>query len=229
MFAFVLAGGLGTRLRPLTHVIPKPLLPVGGQPILEIILRQLAGAGADRVFISLGYKAELIRSYFGDGSRLGLRLSYVDEEKPMGTAGALGFVRDAITKPVLVMNGDLLTKLDFRAFYEGHRASGAALTIGVREDSYQIPFGVVEADGQRVQRIREKPVDHFLTSAGIYVLEPAVVRSIEPGVRLDVPDLINRLAAAGEHVRCHVISEEWIDIGAMPDFERANAEAEKWK
>lgn len=228
MFAFVLAGGLGTRLRPLTHVIPKPLLPVGGQPILEIILRQLAAAGVERVFISLGYKAELIRSYFGDGARLGVSLSYVDEEQPMGTAGALGYVRDAITEPILVMNGDLLTKLDFRAFYEGHRQSGATLTIGVRQDSYQIPFGVVEADGSRVQQIREKPVERFLTSAGVYVLDSSVVRSIEPGVRLDIPDLINRLAGEGQHVRCHVISEEWIDIGAMPDFERANAEAEKW-
>ena len=223
-----MAGGLGMRLRPLTHVIPKPLLPVGGQPILELILRQLRDAGASRVFISLGYKAELIRSYFGTGSRLGLTISYVEEETPLGTAGALGYLRAEVDRPLLMMNGDVLTKLDFRAFYAAHEASGASISIGVREDSYQIPYGVVEAEGDRVRRIAEKPVQRFLTSAGLYVMAPDVVKSVEPGVRLDAPDLVNRVSAAGQHVRCHTIAEEWIDIGAMQDFERANAEAEKW-
>src|SRR5687767_3312571 len=132
MQALVMAGGLGSRLRPLTDEVPKPLLPIGGRPILELILHQLRGAGVEEVYISLGYKAELIRSYIADGRRLGLRVRYVDEPTPLGTAGALGYVKEDVRGPLLVMNGDILTKLDFRTFHQGHVSGGAVITLGVR-------------------------------------------------------------------------------------------------
>lgn len=223
-----MAGGLGSRLRPLTDEVPKPLLPIGGRPILELILLQLRHAGVDEVYISVGYKAELIRSYFADGKRLGVRVRYIDEPSPLGTAGALGYIKGDVRGPLLVMNGDILTKLDFRAFQEGHVASNAAITLGVREDRYQVPFGLVETNNGLVTQIREKPVHEFLVSAGIYVMSPSAIAGVQPGVRLDVPDLINHIAAGGGCVRYHVIREKWIDIGAMADFRRANEEQENW-
>lgn len=223
-----MAGGLGSRLRPLTDEVPKPLLPIGGRPILELILRQLRSAGVDEVYISVGYKAELIRSYISDGRRLGIRVRYVDEPTPLGTAGALGYVKADVCGPLLVMNGDILTKLDFRAFHEGHVAASAAVTLGVREDQYQIPFGLVETQNGLVSQIREKPVQRYLVSAGIYVMSREAIECVAPGVRLDVPDLINDVVARGERVRYHVIREKWIDIGAMEDFHRANEEREQW-
>jgi NDP-sugar pyrophosphorylase family protein len=228
MQALVMAGGLGSRLRPLTDEVPKPLLPIGGRPILELILLQLRQAGIDEVFISVGYKAELIRGYFADGKRLGLQVRYVDEPSPLGTAGALGYIKNEVRDAILVMNGDILTKLDFRAFQNGHVTSNAAITLGVREDRYQVPFGLVETNNGVVTRIREKPVHEFLVSAGIYVMSPHVVAGVQPGVRLDVPDLINDVAARGGCVRYHVIREKWIDIGALADFHRANEEREDW-
>lgn len=228
MQALVMAGGVGSRLRPLTDEVPKPLLPIGGRPILELILLQLRHAGVDEVYISVGYKAELIRGYVADGRRLGVRVRYVDEPTPLGTAGALGYIKNDVSGPLLVMNGDILTKLDFRTFHEGHAASGAALTLGVREDRYQVPFGLVEASDGRVTRIREKPVHEFLVSAGIYVMSPVAIASVQPGARLDVPDLINDLVSEGRCVRYHVIREKWIDIGAIADFRRANEENEEW-
>jgi NDP-sugar pyrophosphorylase family protein len=228
MQALVMAGGLGSRLRPLTDEVPKPLLPIGGRPILELILLQLRHAGVEEVYISVGYKAELIRAYFGDGKRLGVQVRYIDEPTPLGTAGALGYIKDDVRGPLLVMNGDILTKLDFRAFHAGHVASEAAITLGVREDRYQVPFGLVETNNGVVTRIREKPVHEFLVSAGIYVMSRPAIARVQPGVRLDVPDLINDIAADGGCVRYHVIREKWIDIGAMADFQRANEEQEQW-
>ena len=228
MHALVMAGGLGSRLRPLTDEVPKPLLPIGGRPILELILRQLRQAGAENVYISVGYKAELIRAYFGDGRRLGLRVRYVEESTPLGTAGALGYVKQDISEPLLVMNGDILTKLDFRAFHEAHLRSGAEITLGVREDRYQVPFGLVETVNGLVTCIREKPVHEFLVSAGIYVMSPSVTNFVQAGVRIDVPDLINQVVGRGGRVQYHVIREKWIDIGALPDFHRANQDQEQW-
>ena len=228
MQALVMAGGLGSRLRPLTDEVPKPLLPIGGRPILELILRQLRSAGVTEVYISLGYKAELIRAYVADGRRLGIHVRYVDEPTPLGTAGALGFVKDDVRAPLLVMNGDILTKLDFRAFHDQHVASGAAITLGVREDQYQIPFGLVETENGLVAGIREKPIQKYLVSAGIYVMSPEAIGCVAPGERLDVPDLINDVVGRGWPVRYHVIREKWIDIGAMEDFHRANEEREEW-
>ena len=228
MQALVMAGGLGSRLRPLTDEVPKPLLPIGGRPILELILLQLRHAGVDEVYISVGYKAELIRGYFAEGKRLGVHVRYVDEPAPLGTAGALGYIKGDVRGPLLVMNGDILTKLDFRAFRDGHVESNAAITLGVREDRYQVPFGLVETNNGLVTQIREKPVHEFLVSAGIYVMSPSAIAGVRPGVRLDVPDLINDVAAKGGCVRYHVIREKWIDIGAMADFQRANEEQENW-
>ena len=223
-----MAGGLGSRLRPLTDEVPKPLLPIGGRPILELILCQLRAAGVDEVYISLGYKGELIRAYIADGRRLGLPVRYIEEPTPLGTAGALGYVKQNVRGPLLVMNGDILTKLDFRAFHREHVAAGAAITLGVREDRYQIPFGLVETHDGLVLKIREKPMQEYLVSAGIYVMSPEAIASVLPGKRLDVPDLINDVVTRGGRVRYHVIREKWIDIGALEDFHRANDEEEVW-
>ena len=223
-----MAGGLGTRLRPLTDEVPKPLLPIGGRPIIELILRQLCGAGVDEVYISVGYKAELIRAYVADGRRLGVRVHYIDEPTPLGTAGALGYVKDEVRGPLLIMNGDILTKLDFRAFHEAHVSAGAAVTLGVREDRHQVPFGLVETQNGLVRKIIEKPVHEYLVSAGIYVMSSEAISPVTPGVRLDVPDLINDVVARGGCVRYHVIREKWIDIGALEDFHRANEERTEW-
>ncbi|MGQ0713214.1 MAG: nucleotidyltransferase family protein [Gemmatimonadaceae bacterium] len=228
MQALVMAGGLGTRLRPLTEEVPKPLLPIGGRPILELILGQLRSAGAEEVFISVGYKADLIRGYVADGRRLGLKVRYVDEPIPLGTAGALGYVKDEVRGPLLTMNGDILTKLDFRTFHQGHVTAAATITLGVREDRHQIPFGLVETSNGLVTGIREKPVHEYLVSAGIYVLSPEAIQRVTPGQRLDIPDLINDVVNRGGVVRYHVIREKWIDIGAMEDFHRANEEHEDW-
>ena len=228
MQALVMAGGLGSRLRPLTDEVPKPLLPIGGRPILELILHQLRHAGVDEVYISVGYKQELIRAYIADGRRFGLHVRYVDEPTPLGTAGALGYLKEDVQGPLLVMNGDILTKLDFRTFHENHVAAGAMVTLGVREDRYQIPFGLVETQNGLVSQIREKPVQEYLVSAGIYVMSPEAIQTLTPGVRIDVPDLINDVVQRGGRVRYHVIREKWIDIGALADFHRANEEPDEW-
>lgn len=228
--AVILAGGMGTRLRPYTTVLPKPLMPVGDRPILDLVLRQLRQRGFDRATISTGYLAELIEAFFGDGSKVGLAVDYVREDEPLGTAGALALLGE-VDEDLLVMNGDVLTDLDFGALLDRHIADGAALTIATKERDVQVSLGVLQfEDGQddaRVTGYIEKPRYQFEASMGVYCFSPRVLDHLEPGARLDFPDLVLRLIAAGETVRAWRCPDFWLDIGRPDDYEQAQEAIDK--
>jgi NDP-mannose synthase len=221
MRAVILCGGQGTRLRPYTTVFPKPLMPIGEMPILEIVLRQLKASGFSRVTLAVAYLAELIETFFGDGARLGLRIDYSREPRPLSTAGPLRLVPD-LDETFLVMNGDILTTLDYRAMVEHHRRAGAAATIGLHRRSVRIDYGVVEtgADGT-LSRYIEKPEMHYAVSMGIYILEPRAVRRIAEDEVLGMPDLMLRLKGEGETVSTFEPPCRWLDIGRTDDYAEA--------
>lgn len=223
-WVFLMAGGLGSRLRPLTDDCPKPLLPIGGKPILESILESFIAAGYHRFYISVLYLAERIKDHFGDGSRWGVTIHYIEEETPLGTGGALGLLPDIAGKPVLMMNGDVLTRLDFNALLDFHETQHAALTLCVREYEMRVPFGVVQGADTVVAGIEEKPFHRFFVNAGVYVLSPEVVAACRPARRLDMPDLINDLLAGKQRVSMFPVHEYWLDIGRPDDFSRAQTE-----
>ena len=218
--AVIMAGGFGTRLRPYTDDTPKPMLPVGDTPLLERTVRQLRAAGIRRVNISTHYLAEKIVDHFGDGRDFGVEFTYLREETPLGTAGALGLM-GPLTERCLVMNGDILTRVDFRAMLAYHTEHAAALTVGVRAYEMKVPYGVIEADGPLVRRVVEKPALQFFVNAGIYVLEPSAHRLIPADRRFDMTDLITILIAEGHSVVSFPIVEYWLDIGQQPDYEQA--------
>ncbi len=229
MDAVIMAGGLGTRLRPLTYAIPKPLIPIGDKPILEILLGQLKRAGLERAFVSTGYKSELIRSYFGDGSRFGVDIHYVVETEPLGTAGALALIRDQLTTPFVMLNGDILTRLDFAAFYQAHVAAGADMTAAAARHEVQIPYGVIQANGNTIERVVEKPTEAHSILAGIYALSPSALTHLPAAGRFDIPDLIRAILKSGGSVRRHEIDAFWLDVGKMDDFEAALKAVESWE
>lgn len=222
MRAIVLAGGLGTRLRPLTDVLPKPLLPVDEMPILEIILRQLRAAGVDHVTLALHYKADLVQRMIGDGSQLGLRVDYSVSEERLGTAGPLSLIPRP-TGSCVVLNADILTDLDFADLIASHQESGCVATVVLTRHEQDIPFGVADTDGQaRLAGYQEKPTVGFLVNAGIYAIEPEAWEKFVPGVYLDVPDLIRRALASGVPLNAYAHGGRWIDIGTVESFERAS-------
>ncbi|SVE20562.1 uncharacterized protein METZ01_LOCUS473416, partial [marine metagenome] len=221
----LMAGGFGRRLYPLTRDIPKPLLRVGNKPILESIIEQLAEAGFQRFFLAVHYKSEQVRTHFGDGSNWGVTIEYLEEGKPLGTAGALGLLNhDLVDAPLLMMNGDLLTRLSFNQLLEYHVAHGGVATMCVREYNFQIPYGVVQGDGVLVQGIVEKPVQKYFVNAGIYVLEPRLVKQCNIEQSKDMPDLLQANVEAGAQVNMFPIHEYWLDIGRMEEYERAQVE-----
>lgn len=218
--AVIMAGGFGTRLRPLTDHVPKPMLPVGGKPLLEWILRSLRGAGIRRVSITTHYKSEQITDYFGDGRGFGINLTYVVEEHPLGTAGALRLL-ERPDEPVLIINGDILTRVDVRAMLAFHHEHDADVTVAVRPYEHRIPFGVVDSDGPRVCRLTEKPLQTYLVAAGIYLLSPSVWELIPAGRRVDMPELVRASVAAGRNVVSFPVVEYWRDIGQPADYAAA--------
>ena len=218
--AVIMAGGFGTRLHPLTQDLPKPMLPVGDRPLMELIVEQLRHAGIRRVNVTTHYMSDKIIEHFGDGHDFGVELNYVTEEQPLGTAGALGLMQ-VPDEPLLVINGDILTRMDFRAMLDYHRKYDADLTVGVRKYDLQIPYGVVECQGPRVRQVREKPMLRFFVNAGIYLLEPSVHRYIPNGQRFDMTDLIQRLIEEECSVVSFPIVEYWLDIGQLVDYEQA--------
>lgn len=226
--AVVLAGGLGTRLRPYTTVLPKPLMPVGDRPILDIVVRQLKAAGFDRITISTGYLAELIEAFFADGSKYGIPIDYFREEEPLGTVGALSMIDDLGDTDFLVMNGDVLTDIDYGQLLDRHAADGAAATIATKERDVQISLGVLRfddsGDDTKLTGYDEKPKIHYEASMGIYCFAPHVLGHIERGKRLDFPDLVLKLIAAGETVRAWRSDAYWLDIGRHEDYETAMEE-----
>lgn len=221
--AVVMAGGFGRRLGTLTSETPKPMLPVGDRPLLEHIVNQLREAGVSRVNITTHFRKEVIKDHFADGAGFGVDISYVDEVEPLGTAGALGLLA-ASDEPLLVMNGDILTRIDVREMARFHRAQKADLTVAVRQHEVQIPFGVVDVDGARVVGIREKPKERLLVNAGIYLLQPSATARVAAGARLDMPDLITMLIAEGAHVVSFPVVEYWLDVGRPDDYARAQVD-----
>lgn len=218
--AVIMAGGQGSRLRPMTETLPKPMLPVGERPIMEIIVEQLREAGIQRVNVATHYLPEKIKEHFGDGSAFGVKLSYLTEERPLGTAGALGLLEPP-TGPLLVINGDILTKVDFQALLDFHREQDALVTVGVRKFEMRVPYGVVEGEGGFVTSLEEKPSLSFFVNAGIYLLAPEAYRYLPAGLRLDMTELIQAMLAEGERVASFPIHEYWLDIGRHDDYLRA--------
>jgi len=222
----ILAGGKGTRLKPYTHVFPKPLMPIGEMPILEVILRQLKYFGFRKVTISVNHLANLIEAFFGNGSSLGLDISYCMEDKPLGTAGSISLVDD-LTDVFLVMNGDLLTTIDFGAMIQAHLDSQAAATIGVFPRRIDIDFGVLEVDESRdLIEYREKPSLEYLVSMGVNVFDKSVIGFIKKDVYLDIPTLMMNIRNSGERVSTYQSDCEWLDIGRPDDYEKAVADFE---
>lgn len=218
--AVVMAGGSGQRLRPLTDDTPKPLLPVKGQPLLEIIIRQLQEVGIHRVHVTTSYKGDKIVEHFGDGRAFGIEISYLPEDSPLGTAGALGLLEPS-NQPLLVINGDILTRLDFRALLAFHEEQQAVMTVAVKEYCIQVPYGVLETSDVRVVGLSEKPTLRFFINAGVYLLSPEAQRRVPKGQRYDMTTLIERLVADGQRVVSFPVQEYWLDIGQEKDYEQA--------
>lgn len=220
MRAVILAGGRGTRLAPYTTVIPKPLLPVGDKPILEIIFRQLAAAGFDHVTLSLGYMSVYFRTFLAQHRSLQrlLKIDFVEEEEPTGTAGSLASV-PGLSGTFLVMNGDILTNLDYGQLVREHQHSGAALTIAAHQKRVKIDLGILEVDAEgKLTGYVEKPTLHYPVSMGIYVYSESVLHHIKPGEYLDFPSLVLRLVGAGEPVRAWANDATWLDLGRHEDL-----------
>lgn len=222
--AVVMAGGFGTRLGKLTEETPKPMLPVGDRPLLERIIEQLRDAGIEHVNLTTHYRAEDISRYFGNGESLGVEIEYVPESQPLGTAGALGLIQS--DAPILVMNGDILTRVDFKAMHLFHEEHGADMTIAVRPYEARVPYGLVELAGSRIMSIAEKPLARGFVNAGIYLIKPDVCRLVSPGEALDMPQLIDRLLGEGRIVVGFPLREYWVDIGRLADYEQALADVE---
>ena len=220
--AVIMAGGSGTRLRPLTEHTPKPMLPLGDRPLLERTVERLRGAGIRRVSVTTHYLADHITSHFGDGSAFGVDMQYVSEDRPLGTAGALKLLPPR-NETMLVINGDILTTVDFQDMLAHHRKHRADATIGARRYDLQVPYGVLECAGgsTHVRALREKPVHRCLVNAGIYLLEPSVLEYVPDDERFDMTDLIQRLLDAGRCVVSFLIVEYWLDIGQHADYQRA--------
>lgn len=226
--AVVMAGGFGTRLYPLTEDVPKPMLPVGDQPLLERIIEQLQQSGIERVHLTTHYKKDIIAEHFGDGSKFGLEIRYLEEEQPLGTAGALCLL-EAPTEPLLVINGDILSQVNFSAMLNFHREHEADMTVAVRQHESPIPFGVVEVDGIKVTGITEKPVITHFVNAGVYLLDPVVCGFIPKDQTYDMTDLITRALAEGKRVICFPVHEYWLDIGELTDYEQAQIDIKDGK
>jgi CBS domain-containing protein/dTDP-glucose pyrophosphorylase len=218
--AVVMAGGFGTRLLPLTEKVPKPMLPVGGRPLLELTITQLRRAGIKIVNVTTHYLPETISDYFGTGEMFGVRLNYLQEEHPLGTAGGIQLLKQ-FDHTMLVINGDILTGAPFGAMLDYHRAYHADLTIGVRKYEVQVPFGVIECEGVHVTGLEEKPCLSFFINAGTYLMEPAVRDFIPAGQRFDMTELISKLIEAGRIVISFPIMEYWLDMGRHEDYAKA--------
>jgi len=223
----LMAGGFGKRLQPLTETVPKPMLKVGRKPILESIVEQLSESGFNKIYISVFYKAGMVQSYFGNGQKWGVDIEYLVEDEPLGTAGALSLLPEDIDPfPILVMNADILTKVEFWHLLAFHKEQECDLTVCVREYDYQVPYGVVEVSGNRITSLIEKPIQSVFVNAGIYVIDPRLVRDHTWNGTWDMTDLINKQIQDSRPINVFPIHEYWIDIGLMEEYKRANSEAQ---
>ena len=220
----LMAGGLGRRLMPLTANTPKPMLPIGGRPILEHALIALAEQGFRRFYMAINYLAEVVEQHFGNGSKWGVSIEYLREEHALGTAGALSLLPERPVKPFLVMNGDVLTRLNFVQLMDAHQQGGCKATMCVRQWDYQVPFGVTRFRDERLVAIDEKPSVRHFVSAGIYVVDPQAMSHLPTGEFFDMPQLLNGLVKHGDQVMVFPITEYWLDVGRHDDIQRAASE-----
>lgn len=220
----LMLGGLGTRLRPLTNNIPKPMLKVGNKPILETIIEGFKQYGYSHFIFSVNYKKEVIQDYFQNGAAFDVTIEYIEENKRMGTAGALSLIENRPTRPFFVMNGDLLTQVNFDQLMQFHIEHQSLATMCVREYEYQIPYGVIETEGTDLVMIKEKPIQRNFVNAGIYVLNPEILDYIPQDEFYDMPSLFEQLIEKGKKTSVFPIREYWLDIGQVDDFNRANIE-----
>jgi NDP-sugar pyrophosphorylase family protein len=229
MKAMILAGGMGTRLRPLTFSIPKPLLPVGEKPILQKLIEQLRDAGITDLVLATGYQAELVRAFVGDGSKFGVSVNYVHEHQPLGTAGPASALKGQIPRGelLLLMNGDLITDLDFSAFVESSRASACDLTVAYAKYIYRSPYGVLSIADGTVQGVTEKPETEYAISAGIYCLSSAALDLIPNDTFFTMPDLMSRLLAAGKRIHAFPITGTWMGLESIEHFNEALAKLQQ--
>ncbi len=221
MKVVIQAGGKGMRLRPYTTVLPKPLLPVGSKPVLELLLRWVRRNGSREVYITTGYLGHLIRAFCGDGKQWDLSITYSEEREPLGTIGALNLLREELDDPFLVINGDVLTDLNIGAFVRSHRGSGAALSVATMQRSIRMDFGVIETEKGKIVHFREKPCLNHLVSMGIYCMEPDVLRHIPCGVPFGFDDLVFRMLDVNAPVNTFRHNGFWLDVGRIEDFEKA--------
>ena len=229
MKAVILAGGKGKRLEPYSTVLPKPLLPIGDFPILEVIIRQLKSYGFSDIVLACGYLGNLIETYFGDGKRFGVKINYNFETKPLGTVGALPFI-PKLNRTFLVMNGDILTTLDSSKFLKYHKARNSLATIAVRQREMMVDFGVAEFDDlKHLVKYIEKPTLKYTVSMGIYAFEPEIVNFIPQGTKLDFPDLMNILLKKRKRISVYDSNDFWLDLGRPEDYKKGNEEFEKIK
>ncbi len=217
----IMAGGLGTRLKPFTHIIPKPLLPVGEKSVLELTIQKLKEQGFAEIILAVNYKSDLFESYFGDGSKFGVKISYSKEQKRLGTAGPMLLARDRLKAPFLVLNGDILTNMDFNELRRFHLEKAADFTLVTKRIQLPLHYGVVEKQGDRILNIKEKPVVESEISAGIYYVNPGILDLIPPDEKFDMTDLMKKLIASEKMVAAYVLEDYWLDIGQMSDYEKA--------
>ena len=229
MKAVILAGGRGTRLRPLTFSIPKPLLPIAEKPILEIILTNFKKFGITEVIISVGYQGELVKAFCGDGGKFGVSVRYVDEDKPLGTAGPLSLMRDLFSKDekIVLMNGDIFTQLDFSKMVDYHKQGNYCMTIGYRTYEHKLPFGVLELEKSELRGIVEKPSTNFNVSAGIYVFDASVIDVVPENTFFTMPDLANKLLEKKHPIGAYRIEEYWLGIENVDNFNEAIQQLDK--
>jgi mannose-1-phosphate guanylyltransferase len=221
MKAVIQSGGKGMRLRPYTMILPKPLMPVGAQPVVELLLKWLRRYGAHEAYITTGHLGHLIRSYCGDGAQWGLQIKYTEEKEPLGTVGALSLLRNELDSTFLVLNGDILTDLNLNAFVAAHRKNGAALTVATTRRFIQVDFGVLEDEEGWVTQFREKPRLTYLVSTGIYCMEASILDLIPTGISFGFDDLMNCMLQRDLPVRVFLHSGLWLDIGSVDDFRKA--------
>ena len=219
--AVIMAGGKGTRLYPLTRDLPKPMIKLAGRPILELIIEGLVARGIVHIYISVNYHAKIIKNHFRDGNKFNATIEYLEESEPLGTAGALRLLPPGIKDPILVMNGDLLTKADFRGLIDFQATSGADAVIAVRSYDIEVPYGVVTVDGNSLTGIEEKPTQSFLVNAGLYILGPSVLNNLPPSRRFDMTDLITQMRDNDIRIDVFPLREYWLDIGHHDELERA--------
>ncbi len=223
-FIILMAGGQGSRLKPLTMDCPKPLLKVGSKPLMETIIENFIEYGFHKFFISVNYKAEMIEEYFQDGSRWGVSIRYIHEDIQMGTAGSLALLPEIPEIPVIIMNADLLTKVNFQHLLDFHQSHKAKATMCIRDYHFQCPYGVIKTEHYRLTRIEEKPTHSFFVNAGIYVLEPDMLELIPKDMKTDMTEFFEKAIELGYETVAFPIREYWMDIGMVDDFERANGE-----